>query len=154
MAGGEGASPVLVVFALSMPGYLVSVAAQFFLEAMHRPKAGMWAMWIANGVNLPAIEYAHQTGQTQPAPAQNDEAIWFNEDRDPFGPLWLRWRSGVALWEALLANPATPASLIDELYAIELQRIVLNMQISLLQNCMELRLQGLNLNILMANLPA
>lgn len=49
---GEGASPVLVVFALSMPGYLVSVAAQFFLEAMHRPRAGMWAMWIANGVNL------------------------------------------------------------------------------------------------------
>ncbi|MBW8302664.1 MAG: MATE family efflux transporter, partial [Brevundimonas sp.] len=49
---GEGASPVLVVFALSMPGYLVSVAAQFFLEAMHRPKAGMWAMWIANGINL------------------------------------------------------------------------------------------------------
>lgn len=49
---GEGASPVLVVFALSMPGYLVSVAAQFFLEAMHRPRAGMWAMWVANGVNL------------------------------------------------------------------------------------------------------
>ena len=49
---GEGASPVLVVFALSMPGYLVSVAAQFFLEALHRPRAGMWAMWVANGINL------------------------------------------------------------------------------------------------------
>lgn len=49
---GEGASPVLIVFALSMPGYLVSVAAQFFLEAMHRPRAGMWAMWVANGINL------------------------------------------------------------------------------------------------------
>ena len=54
------------------------------------------------------------------------------------GTTFLRWRNldrssmGVALWEALLANPATPASLIDELYAIELQRIVLNMQISLL----------------------
>lgn len=48
----EGASPVLRVFALSMPGYLVSVAAQFFLEALHKPKPGMWAMWIANGVNL------------------------------------------------------------------------------------------------------
>jgi MATE family multidrug resistance protein len=43
---------VLIVLALSMPGYLVSVAAQFFLEALHRPRAGMWAMWIANGVNL------------------------------------------------------------------------------------------------------
>lgn len=47
-----GASPALVVFALAMPGYLVSVAAQFFLEALHRPRAGMWAMWVANGVNL------------------------------------------------------------------------------------------------------
>jgi single-stranded DNA-binding protein len=53
------------------------------------------------------------------------------------GTTFLRWRNldrssmGVALWEALLANPATPASLIDDLYAIELQRIVLNMQISL-----------------------
>ncbi len=53
------------------------------------------------------------------------------------GTTFLRWRNldrssmGVALWEALLANPATPASLIDELYAMELQRIVLNMQISL-----------------------
>jgi hypothetical protein len=53
------------------------------------------------------------------------------------GTTFLRWRNldrssmGVALWEALLAKPATPASLIDELYAMELQRIVLNMQISL-----------------------
>lgn len=54
------------------------------------------------------------------------------------GTTFLRWRNldrssmGVALWEALLANPATSASMIDELYAMELQRIVLNMQISLL----------------------
>lgn len=49
---GEGAGPALVVFALSMPAYLISVAAQFFLEALHKPKPGMWAMWVANGVNL------------------------------------------------------------------------------------------------------
>lgn len=47
-----GASPALIVFALSMPAYLVSVAAQFFLEALSRPRPGMWAMWIANGINL------------------------------------------------------------------------------------------------------
>ena len=53
------------------------------------------------------------------------------------GTTFLRWRNldrssmGVALWEALLANPATQPSLVDDLYAIELQRIVLNMQISL-----------------------
>ena len=49
---GEGASPVLIIFALSMPAYLISIAAQFFLEGLHRPKAGMVAMWVANAVNL------------------------------------------------------------------------------------------------------
>lgn len=53
------------------------------------------------------------------------------------GTTFLRWRNrdrssmGVVLWEALLADPATPVSLTDDLYAIELQRIALNMQISL-----------------------
>lgn len=48
----EGASGPLMVFALSMPLYLVSVAAQFFLEGLSRPKPGMWAMWVANAINL------------------------------------------------------------------------------------------------------
>ena len=48
----DGAGPALIVLALSMPAYLVSVAAQFFLEALGRPKPGMVAMWVANGVNL------------------------------------------------------------------------------------------------------
>lgn len=53
------------------------------------------------------------------------------------GTTFLRWRNldrssmGVALWEGLIAAPATPVSLIDDLYAMELQRIALNMQISL-----------------------
>jgi hypothetical protein len=53
------------------------------------------------------------------------------------GTTFLRWRNldrsamGTALWEGLIASPATPAVLIDDLYAIELQRITLNMQISL-----------------------
>jgi len=54
------------------------------------------------------------------------------------GTTFLRWRNidrssmGVALWQQVMANPSTPATLIDDLYAIEEQRIVLNMQISLL----------------------
>lgn len=53
------------------------------------------------------------------------------------GTAFLRWRNqdrsamGVSLWEALLAQRSTPASLIGDLYAIERQRVVLNMQISL-----------------------
>ncbi len=53
------------------------------------------------------------------------------------GTTFLRWRSidrssmGVALWQAVVDDPATPPSLIEGLYTLELQRIVLNMQISL-----------------------
>ncbi len=53
------------------------------------------------------------------------------------GTAFLRWRNldrssmGVALWEELINSAATPATLIDDLYTLELQRIVLNMQISL-----------------------
>ncbi|CAB3648363.1 DUF3158 family protein [Achromobacter pestifer] len=53
------------------------------------------------------------------------------------GTVFLRWRNldrsamGVSLWQGLIASRATPDGLIDDLYAMELQRIVLNMQISL-----------------------
>jgi hypothetical protein len=53
------------------------------------------------------------------------------------GTTFLRWRNldrtsmGVALWEQCIESDATPQTLIDELFALEQQRIVLNMQISL-----------------------
>jgi hypothetical protein len=59
------------------------------------------------------------------------------QQRTGAGTSFLRWRNpdrsamGVALWEALIAQRSTPALLIDDLYAIERQRVVLNMQISL-----------------------
>jgi hypothetical protein len=39
---------------------------------------------------------------------------------------------GVALWQQMMASNATPVNLLGDLYAIEQQRITLNMQISLL----------------------
>lgn len=54
------------------------------------------------------------------------------------GTVFLRWRRpdrsamGVALWQALITSSATPDTLIDDLFAMEVERIVLNMQISLL----------------------
>ena len=54
------------------------------------------------------------------------------------GTAFLRWRKhdrsamGVALWQELMASTGTPINLLAELHAIELQRITLNMQISLL----------------------
>ncbi|MBX6319031.1 MULTISPECIES: DUF3158 family protein [Pseudomonadota] len=53
------------------------------------------------------------------------------------GTTFLRWRRpdrsamGVALWQSLIASPSTPDHLIGDLYAMEVQRIVLNMQVSL-----------------------
>lgn len=53
------------------------------------------------------------------------------------GTVFLRWRNldrsamGVGLWEALVDDTGTPVSLIGDLYTMELQRLVLNMQISL-----------------------
>lgn len=48
----DGAARPLIVFAFSLPGYAVSVAASFWLEGLSRPKAAAAMMWIANGVNL------------------------------------------------------------------------------------------------------
>lgn len=56
------------------------------------------------------------------------------------GTTFLRWRNtdrsamGVALWEALIVTPRTPVTLIADLLAMEEQRIVLNMQISVLHS--------------------
>lgn len=48
----DGATRALVVFAFSLPGYAVSVAASFWLEGLSRPGPAAWAMWGANIVNL------------------------------------------------------------------------------------------------------
>jgi MATE family multidrug resistance protein len=48
----DGATKVLMVFALSLPFYLVSTAGSLFLEAIGKPKLSMVVMWLANGVNL------------------------------------------------------------------------------------------------------
>lgn len=53
------------------------------------------------------------------------------------GTTFLRWRTvsrsamGVMLWDELINDPKTPLPLVHELYALELERIALNMQISL-----------------------
>ena len=53
------------------------------------------------------------------------------------GTAFLRWRyadrsaMGVSLWMRLIADPRTPVALAHELYALEVERIALNMQVSL-----------------------
>lgn len=63
------------------------------------PTVGRTDFWvglcIANGVNLPFIEYCHQTGTALPTPIQQDQRVWFNEDRDPLGGLWFAGQPGL-----------------------------------------------------------
>lgn len=53
------------------------------------------------------------------------------------GTVFLRWRTvdhsamGVGLWAALITDPRTPPALLPDLHSLELHRIALNMQISL-----------------------
>ncbi|WP_223813473.1 DUF3158 family protein [Pseudomonas caricapapayae] len=53
------------------------------------------------------------------------------------GTVFLRWRRvdrarmGVKVWEELMASEKTPSSLLQGLYEMEIQRIAINMQISL-----------------------
>lgn len=69
----------------------------------------------------------------------------------------LRWRSpdharmGLPVWQDTMLSPATPARLVADLYAVELDRIVLNMQVSLLRT---LRRQALECASKMAQAEA
>jgi MATE family multidrug resistance protein len=47
-----GATPVLLVFSLSLVPYLMADAMWFWLEGQGRPQVPMVAMWVANAINL------------------------------------------------------------------------------------------------------
>lgn len=48
----NGAAWPVVVFALSLPTYVIACAASFWLEGLSRPVPAMVIMWLANAVNL------------------------------------------------------------------------------------------------------
>ena len=56
------------------------------------------------------------------------------------GTAFLRWRKvdrsamGTSLWAGLITSPSTSQRLVADLYAMELQRIAINMQISLVHS--------------------
>ncbi|MDR1996233.1 hypothetical protein [Azonexus sp.] len=53
-------------------------------------RTDFWAdLCIADGVNLPMIEYLSQTEQPLPKIDQRNRFIWINGERDPAGLLWL-----------------------------------------------------------------
>lgn len=56
------------------------------------PTVGRTDFWvglcIANGVNLPFIEYRSQTGLPLPKTRQRQSYLWMNGERDPFALFW------------------------------------------------------------------
>ena len=57
------------------------------------PTVGRTDFWIGlcvrDGVNVPFIEYARQTGSVTSAIQQQDKVMWINGERDPGALLWL-----------------------------------------------------------------
>lgn len=56
------------------------------------PTVGRTDFWldccIANGVNLPLLEYCHQAGLPPPAAQPRATVVWLNTERDPLSVLW------------------------------------------------------------------
>ncbi|WP_138677638.1 GNAT family N-acetyltransferase [Candidatus Accumulibacter phosphatis] len=67
------------------------------------PTVGRTDFWLglctANRVNLPLTEYHSQLGCAEQNLMQGDCALWFNEERDPFGRLWLAFHPQLSLGE-------------------------------------------------------
>ena len=86
--------------------------------------------------DLIQVAMNHVLGQTSKKPFSMLPAQLKHQSTEA-GTVFLRWRRvdrarmGVQVWEDLIADPKTPTSLLRDLYEQELQRIVINMQISL-----------------------
>lgn len=66
--------------------------------------------------------------------------VRLTEQNTQAGTMFLRWqhvatrRMGVGVWAEMVGYPKTPIPMLQDLYALELQRITLNMQISLIHS--------------------
>ena len=66
--------------------------------------------------------------------------VRLTEQNTQAGTMFLRWqhvatrRMGVGVWAEMVGHPKTPIPMLQDLYALELQRITLNMQISLIHS--------------------
>jgi predicted ATP-grasp superfamily ATP-dependent carboligase len=74
------------------------------------PTVGRTDFWIdvciANGVNLPWIEYCHQAGLPLPQARQRYDRTWINTERDPAALTW--WAGQVARRRANAGRPRFP----------------------------------------------
>jgi predicted ATP-grasp superfamily ATP-dependent carboligase len=74
------------------------------------PTVGRTDFWVdvcvANGVNLPWIEYCHQVGLPLPRVTQRFDRTWINTERDPAALPW--WAGQVARRRANAGRPTFP----------------------------------------------
>jgi D-aspartate ligase len=74
------------------------------------PTVGRTDFWIdvcvANGVNLPWVEYCHQAGLSIPRVAQRYERTWINTERDPGALPW--WAGQLARRRVSASRPTFP----------------------------------------------
>jgi predicted ATP-grasp superfamily ATP-dependent carboligase len=74
------------------------------------PTVGRTDFWIdvcvANGVNLPWVEYCHQAGLPIPRVSQRFDRTWINTERDPAALPW--WAGQVARRRANVGRPKFP----------------------------------------------
>ena len=113
-----------------------------YLKGLLRPFKGkgeleIWASeCFALRDDLIEIATEHVLAQAQTYPFSRLSAH-LTQHKTGAGTTFLRWRNpdrslmGVGLWERLIQSPSTPAWLVDDLYAMERQRVALNMQVSL-----------------------
>jgi len=73
-------------------------------------------------------------------PPYNLMPVRLMEQRTPTGTIFLRWQNvvnrkmGVGTWAQMVTMPRTPESMLHDFYTLELQRISLNMQMSLMHS--------------------
>jgi hypothetical protein len=126
---------------LAQPAFQ-ALAHAAYLKGLLQPfkGKGSLATWASQCFQLrdDLIEQAHRRVLTQARGYPfNRLPVQLAQQVTGAGTTFLRWRNldrssmGVALWEQLVGDAATPGVLIDDLLALEQQRIVLNMQISL-----------------------
>ncbi len=80
-SGLELSGPVSLEFKADTTGQLYVI----------EPTVGRTDFWvgccIANGVNLPYLEYCHQVGHPLPSTEQARRSLWFHTELDPLAPL-------------------------------------------------------------------
>lgn len=115
-----------------------------YLKGLLRPFKGKGSLedWASQCISLRddliALAQRRLMPQTDAYPF-NLLYVQLAQQKTGAGTTFLRWRNpdrsrmGVGLWEELMSNSLqkSPSTLREDLYAIEQQRIVLNMQISL-----------------------